>query len=380
MQTNIRATERIHTVVVGGGQAGLSAGYHLARRGIPFVILESSARVGDVWRNRWDSLRLFTPAWLDSLPGMPFPAPGRSFPTKDEMADYLEAYVAHFKLPVRTGARVDRVWRKDNRYYVDVGSMRYEADNVVIAMASYQAPRVPAYAQKLDPEIVQLHSKDYRNDSQLKRGGVLVVGAGNSGAEIAIETVRKGHATWLAGRDPGQIPFRIDSTVGKYVMAPLVLRFVFHRVLTLDTPMGRKAHAKMTAGGAPLIRQKAKDLLNAGIVRVPKVTGTVHGRPLLEGGAVLDVANVIWCTGFDPGFSWIDLPVFNENGRPRHDRGVVAGEPGLFFVGLHFLYALSSTMIHGVERDADRIAGLIARNPSTQQAVKPAGRMLANAG
>lgn len=353
-------SERIQTVVIGAGQAGLSVGYHLARRGAPFVILEANQRIGDTWRKRWDSLHLFTPARFDGLAGMPFPAPAHSFPTKDEMADYLEAYAARFRLPVRTGVKVDRVTRQGGRFLVTAGDLSVEADHVVVAMATYQVARLPAFARELDPGIVQLHSSEYRNPGQLRQGGVLVVGAGNSGAEIALELARRGYPTWLSGRDVGHIPLRIDGLPYRLLLGRLVLRGLFHRVLTMDTPIGRRLAPKLVARGAPLIRVKPEQLAAAGVERVRRTTGARDGRPVLEDGRVLDVANVVWCTGFHPGFSWIDMPAFDERGVPEHQRGVVAKEPGLGFVGLHFLYAMSSGMIHGVGRDAAHVAEAIA--------------------
>lgn len=354
-----RQIERVETVVVGAGQAGLSVGYHLARRGRPFVILDANERIGDSWRKRWDSLRLFTPARFDGLEGMPFPAPPNEFPTKNQMGDYLEAYAKHFRLPVRTGVRVDGVTRQGGTYLVTAGDLRFKAEHVVVAMAKYQEPKVPQFAQDLDPRIVQLHSCDYRNPTQLQKGAVLIAGAGNSGAEIARELASE-HKIWVSGRDVGQIPFSIGGLLGRMILTRLVLRFVFHRVLTVDTPLGRKVRPKVLHIGGPLIRVKWKHLAAAGAARAPKVLGVRDGLPLLENGQVLDVANVVWCTGFRPGFSWIDLPVFGEDGLPLQDRGVVPNEPGLYFVGLHFLYALSSTMIHGVGRDAGYIAEVIA--------------------
>jgi putative flavoprotein involved in K+ transport len=351
--------ERIQAVVIGGGQAGLSTGYYLARHGIEFVILEAHQRIGDSWRNRWDSLRLFTPARFDGLVGMPFPAPAHSFPPKDAMAGYLEAYATRFRLPVRTGVRVDHVSRVGDRYLVSAGDRSFEAEHVVVAMATFQRPKVPPFAGALDPGIVQLHSADYRNLAQLSSGGVLVVGAGNSGSEIALETARGGHPTWLSGRDTGHVPFRIEKTAGRLLL-PFIFRVVFHRLLTVDTPIGRKARPKAVSQGGPLIRVKPDDLAAAGVRRVPRMTGVRDGKPVLEDGRVPDVTNIVWCTGFHPGFSWIDLPVIRADGEPIHERGIVPGEPGLYFVGLHFLYALSSTMIHGVERDARRVADTIA--------------------
>jgi putative flavoprotein involved in K+ transport len=230
---------------------------------------------------------------------------------------------------------------------------------VVVAMANYQQPVVPGFARELDPRIVQLHSLAYRSPAQLAAGDVLLVGAGNSGADIALE-LAAGRTTWLSGRDTGHIPFRIEGLAARLLLVRLVIRILFHRVLTVDTPIGRKVRPKVLRSGGPLIRVKPRDLLAAGVRRVPRTVGARDGRPFLDDGRVLDVANVIWCTGFKPGFSWIDLPVLDERGEPRHERGLVSDVPGLYFVGLHFLYALSSTMIHGVARDAGRVATAIA--------------------
>jgi putative flavoprotein involved in K+ transport len=353
-------SERIPTVVIGAGQAGLSVGYHLTRRGLPCVILEANERIGDNWRRRWDSLRLFTPARFDGLDGMPFPAPPHSLITKDQMADYLEAYAARFALPVRTGVKVDAVRRRGEGFVVSAGDLEIEADQVVVAMANYQQSRVPPFAGALDSRIVQLHSVDYRNPSQLAPGAVLIVGAGNSGSEIAMELARTGHKTWISGRDVGHVPFRIEGFAARLLLRPL-FRIVFHRVLTIDTPIGRKVRPRVVSHGAPLIRVKPADLAAAGVERVGRTSGVQDGRPMLDDGRVLDVANVIWCTGFHPGFSWVELPVFDESGEPVQQRGFATGEPGLAFVGPHFLYALSSAMIHGVGRDANRAAAAIAR-------------------
>jgi putative flavoprotein involved in K+ transport len=352
--------ERFEVIVIGAGQAGLSVGYHLARRGLSFVILEAHSRIGDSWRRRWDSLRLFTPARYDGLDGMPFPAAGDSFPTKDEMGDYLKAYADRFALPVRTGTKVDSLARVGDRYVVTAGERRFEAGHVVVALANFQRGRVPQFAEALDPGIVQLHSSDYRNPSQLRPGGVLIVGAGNSGSEIAKELAREGRDVWMSGRDTGHLPFRIESFLGRHVLVRMVLRVLFHRILTVSSPVGRKARPEMLSKGGPLIRVKPKDLAALGVVRVPRVAGVKDGRAVLEDGRVPDAANVIWCTGFHPNFSWIRLPVFGERGAPEHERGVVPGEPGLYFVGLEFLYAFSSTMIHGVGRDARFVAERIA--------------------
>jgi putative flavoprotein involved in K+ transport len=352
--------ERIGVLVVGAGQAGLSVGYHLRKLGMEFIILDANARVGDSWRQRWDSLRLFTPNRFNGLDGMPFPGPRYDYPTKDEMADYLESYAAHFQLPVLHGVRVQRLWREGTRYLVDAGSRQYEADHVVVAMASYQGSKIPAFAGALSPDIVQLHSCEYKSLAQLKPGGVLIVGTANSGAEIAMETATA-HPTSIAGRDVGQMPFNIRNPLVQRVVLPVLFRVVFHRVLTIRTAVGRKARAKMLGGGLPRIRQRRAELDTVGVTWVDRVAGVTNGRPRLADGRTLDVRNVIWCTGYDLGLSWIDLPIFGENGEPRQTSGLVEGEPGLYFVGQHFQHSPSSTMIHGVGRDAGMIVRAIAR-------------------
>jgi putative flavoprotein involved in K+ transport len=314
-------------IVIGASQAGLAVGY-LACAGLRFVILEAHARIGDAWRGRWDSLRLFTPAKFDGLPGMAFPAPRNYFPTKDEMADYLEAYARRFALPVRTGVRVERLFQRGARYVVASRAGEFEAAQVVVAMAKYQQGRVPAFAASLSGEITQLHSQAYRNLAQLRPGGVLLVGAGNSGADIALEAARAGHATYLAGRDTGEVPFRPEGFLGRHLLGPLVLRLVFHHLLTVNTALGRKARPAVLANGGPLIRVKRADLRAAGVQRVERVTGVREGEPLLADGRTLKVANVLWCSGFEAGFEWIDLPVFDAGGAPRHSSGIAEGSRG----------------------------------------------------
>jgi putative flavoprotein involved in K+ transport len=286
------------------------------------VILDANQRIGDAWRTRWDSLRLFTPAGYDGLPGWPFPAPAWSFPTKDEVADYLEAYAARFELPVRTGVRVDGLSREGDRYVAAAGKHRFEADHVVVASGAYHRPRVPAFAAELDPGIVQLHSSEYRDPSQLQEGGVLVVGAANSGAEIALELSRT-HRTWLSGRHPGQEPARPGSRWFR-LLVPVVW-FMASHVLTVKTPIGRAVRQRFHVEGGrhsrglPLARVRPKDITAAGIERVPRTAGARGGLPVLDDGRVLEVANVVWCTGFVADLSWIDLPVFADDGGPVHD-------------------------------------------------------------
>jgi len=349
------SVESFETVIVGGGQAGLATAYHLKRQGRSFMILDASERVGDPWRKRWDSLRLYSPASYDGLPGLRFPAKRTAYPTTHEMADYLESYAAHFELPVQSGTAVDRLAKDVDRYVLTAGDQTFEADNVVVATGVMQKPRVPSFAPELDPRITQLHSNDYRNVSQLQPGAVLVVGASHSGSDIAYEAAAS-HHTILSGVDTGQIPARVDTRRGR--MGFRMLFFAGSHILTMDTPIGRKMRPHIRLGGAPLLRYRRKELLAAGVERVLERTVAVQdGLPVLDDGRVLDVRNVVWCTGFRPDFSWIDVPFERgDDGYPVQYRGVVASAPGLYFVGLLFLHSFTSMLIGGTGRDAERVA------------------------
>jgi putative flavoprotein involved in K+ transport len=270
---------------------------------------------------------------------------------------------------------VKHLSRNGARFLVDADPQLFEADNVVVAMGSYQLPRLPVFTGSLDPDIVQLHSGAYRNVAQLREGRVLVVGVGNSGAEIALD-VAAFQPTWLAGTESGRVPFNHGGALARHLFLPLMFRVIGHRVLTLRTPVGRKMRPKLLSHAAPLVRVKPADLAAAGILRVSRVVGTQDGLPVLKDEGVLPVENVIWCTGFRPDFSWIDLSVFGgqdkEPKEPIHDRGIVADEPGLYFVGLAFLYAMSSGFIPGVGRDAEHVVKHIAsrKQPTSNSAGK----------
>jgi putative flavoprotein involved in K+ transport len=358
--------EAFETVVIGGGQAGLAVGYHLTRRNQQFVILDAGARVGDAWRSRWDSLRLFTPARYSGLPGMRFPAPGWTFPTKDEMGDYLESYADTFALPVRTGVSVERLSRDGDGYLLEsAGGGRIHADRVVVASGAHRTPRVPPFSAELDPRIVQLHSGEYRNPGQLNDGPVLVAGVGNSGAEISFELSRS-HDVMLSGRESGQIPARHGSL--RFRLLVRVIRFLGYHVLTMRTPIGRRVGPKVAAQATPLIRVKSNDLTERGVERVPRVAGVRDGLPVLEDGRVLDVANIVWCTGFRHDLSWIDVPVLDEDGGPVHERGVATTSPGLYFAGLVFQFAAVSDVLPGIGRDAGYVGKHIAAQASTERA------------
>ena len=366
--------QRVETVIVGGGQAGLVAGYHLGRRGREFLILEGNERIGDSWRNRWDSLRLFTPAWVSKLDGWRFPAKSVSFPTKDEMGDYLEAYAEQFGLPFRTGVRVESVTKNGRGFVVTTADGRYEADNVILATGAERLPKVPAFASELDKGIRQMHSADYKGPHQLTDGPVLIVGLGNSGAEIGREVVRT-HETYVSGKPSAELPFKHGPNMARFVVP--IIRFVGLHVLSMRTPIGRKVRPKFVKLAAPLIRVKTKDLVAAGAELVGRTVGVENGMPVLADGRVLDVKNVIWCTGFRGDYSWVDAPAFDEDGSPRHRRGVASEVPGLYFMGLRFQFAAASDVFPGVGRDADYVAKHIAarvKTGSRDQVVSSSGR------
>lgn len=335
--------EHFDVLVIGGGQAGLATGYHLAQAGLRFVILDAGARTGDPWRQRWDSLRLFTPARINGLPGMPYPAPPGAVVTRDEIASYMESYAQRFGLPIRHGMRVDNLTRADSNFVATSGTSRVSSDQVVVATGSYPTPRLPAFASELDSGIAQFHSTQYRNPSQLQ-GDVLVVGAGNSGAEIAMDAAQH-RKTFLAGRKTGQIPYPLVFTRPVWWVGQLVM--------SRSTPIGRRmAAAQATGRGQPLVRIKPEHLAAAGVERMPRVVGTEQGKPKLEGGRILDIGTVVWCTGFDHTYPWIEMPISDDAGHILHTRGVVDSAPGLYFVGLPFQHRISSSLIGGVGEDA----------------------------
>lgn len=359
--------QHTETLIVGAGQAGLATGYHLAQLGREFLIVDGNHRIGDNWRCHYDSLKLYSPAKFDGLPGKDFPGDPWHFPGKDEVADFLEQYAVEMDLPVRTQTRVDRLVPRDGGgFTAHLGSERVECDNVVVATGTFgRTPRVPDVATSIDPRIRQLHSTVYKNPTQLQQGATLVVGASHSGYDIAYE-VAADRPTILVGPARGNIPLEWDSARFKVAM-PVVV-FLWRHVLTRRTPMGRKEMRKVRHQGAPTTRVKPHHLAERGVERIEqKVTGvSVDGKPMLDDGRVLDVANIIWATGFRRDFSWIEAPITDDDGWPREYRGVVADVPGLFFCGLSFQYAFSSMVLPGVGRDAAYVARKI-----TQRAKAP---------
>ena len=365
-------SERHEAVIIGAGQTGLAAGHHLAKRGVEFVILDANPRIGDQWRRRWDSLRLYSPARYDGLPGLPFPGPRSRYPSGNEMADYLETYAAHEKLPIRTGVGVESVRAGDPGYVIDTGEGRLEAAQVVVATGAFQHPNVPDFASELDPGILQLHSSDYRVPAQLADGPVLVVGFSHSGADVAYESALARHRTFLSGKSHGQLPFSVESRRGR--IAWPIMKFVAWNLLTLRTPIGRKMAPEIRKGGAPLLRIRRPELLHAGVeMLAARTVGVEDGKPMLADGQVLDVATVVWCTGFRTDYRWVEPAAIAADGWPVEDRGVVPSSPGLYFLGIPFQSGFTSMLVVGAGRDAAHVADRIAARARSGPEATPPG-------
>jgi putative flavoprotein involved in K+ transport len=370
--------KRYEVAVIGGGQAGLAMGYHLARQGRDFVILDAAPRVGHSWRTRWDSLTLFTPARYSGLPGLPFPGDPEHLPRKDEVADYLELYTRAFALPVRSGEAVVSLRGSpgEQGFEIETARARYRADQVVVATGPFQRPSIPALAAGLPGEILQLHSSEYRSPAQIASGGgVVVVGGGNSGVQIAAE-LSASRPTWLSVGE--KLPRLPERWLGRSVF------WWLERLGLMDVTVGSRIGRRVSArdgliGGSPetIARERGVRLLG----RVERVE---DGRLVTGAGERVDAAAVVWATGFRPDFRWIQPPVLDGAGRPVHARGVT-GVPGLYFLGLPWQHTRGSALIGWVGRDAAYLAarvderaraGRAAETPGerARQVVSPAAR------
>ena len=344
------------TIVVGGGQAGLAAGYFLARAGLDFTILDAHEEIGAAWDRRWDSLRLFTPARYNALPGLKFPGEPYALPGKAEVAAYLRRYARTFSLPVQSGVAVRTLHRHSGRFAAATSDGRtLTAASVIVATGANQRPHIPAFAASVSPAIVQMHSSEYREPAQLPEGKVLVVGAGNSGAQIALELAGAGRSVLLSGRDTGSLPRRLLGRDIYDWLWPTLMR------PTVDSSLGRRLmHGRLFAGD-PLIGMAPRALERPGLQRVGRALSAQDGFPLLEGhGPARDIRAIVWCTGFRPDYGWIELPALGLDGRPLHRRGIATGIPGLGFVGMRFQYRMGSALLGGVGEDAEHVAGEIA--------------------
>jgi putative flavoprotein involved in K+ transport len=347
--TSESRTPSFDVVVIGGSQAGLAVGYHLAHRGLRFVILDAGSEIGHVWRSRWDSLMLFTPAQYSGLPGMAFPSPKDTYPSKDDVATYLQAYVSAFDLPVRLNARVTSLTQRDEAYAVATADAEFTASQVVVATGPFQVPFVPPIADELDETVAQIHSADYRNPVQLPDGHVLVVGGGNSGFQIAGELAATREVDLAVGQ---RVPSLSQRLLGRDLFWWLSA-IGFMKVST-DSRLGRKlAKRDVLIGSSP------RGLRHAGVTLRKRLASAAGRRALFDDGSEQDVDAIVWATGYRPDFSWIDVPgVRDELGGIIHRRGVTDA-PGLSFIGLTWQHTRGSALIGFVGDDAAFIAGRI---------------------
>jgi putative flavoprotein involved in K+ transport len=335
--------------VIGASQAGLAIGYHLARRGVRFVILDAGSGIGQAWRSRWDSLTLFTPAQYSSLPGVAFPAPKDTYPSKDDVASYLQSYVSDLDLPVKLDAKVTSLTRHGGRYVVTTADERSTADQVVVATGPFQVPFIPPAAEGLDDGVFQVHSADYRNPTQLPEGEVLVVGGGNSGFQIAEELTATRKVSLAVGQRVPSLPQRF---LGKDLF--WWLNGVGFMKVSTDSRLGRKLSKRDV-----LIGSSARSLRRSGVTLRGRLTSASGRRAVFEDGSERDFDAIIWATGYRSDFSWLDVPsVKGTDGSIVHRRGVT-NEPGLFFLGLPWQHTRGSALIGFVKDDAAFIAGRI---------------------
>lgn len=362
------STTILDTAVIGAGAAGLHVGRRLAERGVRFELFDEHARIGDSWRERYRSLRLFSPRPFLSMPGMR-PDIGRfGFPTGMQLADYLEQYAQRFSLPVRLSTRVAELTRHtDGRFRLELaGGDEVLADHVVVTTGAHRIPITPDFAHELDPSIRQLHSLEYEGPEQLAEGPVLVVGAANSGTDLALEAAGEGHAVTLAGRHPGHVPVDIDTPIGNVLSGIFINRL---RHLTIDSAKGQAARAAGFGHGVMLVRNKIADLEHAGVELVGRIDRIEAGRPMTADGTAIDAATVVWCTGSRPELGWIRIDgVTDEAGYPIEHRGMATGCPGLAFVGMPFQYSLMSATLMGMERDAAYVVEELAAASVTESA------------
>jgi putative flavoprotein involved in K+ transport len=343
--------ESVDVLVVGAGQAGLALGHQLSRRDASVQLLDAGPGIGHSWRSRWDSLRLFSPARYDGLPGMPFPAPADSHPSKDEVADYLAAYAARFALPVRLNSPVLRLHRTDGGFAATTPTGTVHARQVVVATGPFQVPRIPAVADGLDPLVPQLHSSGYRNPGQLPAGGhVLVVGAANSGLQIAAELAATHHVTVAAGSKPTELPQRV---------AGRDLFFWLTRSGFFTVPTGSRIGRRLRARGDLVIGSSSTQLRRCGIDFRPRLTAVAGRTARFADGTGCELDAVVWATGYQSDYSWLHVPGVVVDGQVRQQGGV-SDVPGLYFLGLPWQTSRGSALLGFVGADAARLSARMA--------------------
>ena len=339
----------VDAVVIGGSQAGLAIGYHLAQRGMSFVILDAGPEIGHVWRSRWDSLTLFTPAQYSGLPGMTFPSSADAYPSKDEVAAYLHAYVSAFDLPVRLNSHVTSLTKRDEGYTVTTADEEFTASQVVVATGPFQVPVIPAIANGVDETVLQIHSADYRSPAQLPTGQVIVVGGGNSGFQIAEELAATRKVDLAVGKRMPSLPQRL---LGKDLF--WWLSGVGFMKVSTDSRVGQRSSQRDV-----LIGSSPQGLRRAGVTIRGRLANMLGRRAVFDDGSEMDVDAIVWATGYRSDYSWLDIPGIKDgDGHIVHRRGETDA-PGLFFLGLTWQHTRGSALIGFVKEDAAFIAGRI---------------------
>jgi putative flavoprotein involved in K+ transport len=351
----------LDVLVVGGSQAGLAMAWHLARQGLRYAVLEAGPEIGHAWRSRWDSLTLFTPAQYDALPGRPFPAPADTYPTKDPVAGYLQAYASALEVPVRLNARVTSLSRTEEGFEARTADQVFRAGQVVVTTGPFQTPFVPPAAQGLDESVTQLHSAGYRNPQALPEGPVLVVGGGNSGFQIAEEIAAAGRRVDLSIAT--KLPVLPQRLAGKDLFWWLTHLGLMR--VTTESRLGRRMSSREFVIGSSRRRLQAK-----GVRFRPRLTGTGARTAHFADGSTLDTGVVIWATGYRPDHSWIQIPGVARDGQIAHQRGVT-GVPGLYFLGLSWQHTSGSALLGFVGDDAAYLAGCVAARRRASDAASP---------
>jgi putative flavoprotein involved in K+ transport len=350
----------VEVAVIGAGQAGLAMGNFLQRQGRRFVILERAGDLAPAWRERWDSLTLFTPRRYSALPGLPFPGDPDGYPSRDEVIAYLERYAETFELPVELNSEVKKLDRGDGgRFRLELDDRTINADQVVVATGPFQTPYLPKLAERLDPDVFQTHATGYRRPQDVPPGTVLVVGGGNTGFQIAKELSATHRVVLSIGSRQKPLPQRL---LGRDLFWWLTKTRLLST--TVESRLGSRLRDRDT-----LIGSSPRELERRyGVELEPRAVDAEARTVRFEDGSELEVDAVIWATGYRPDYTWIDLPVFDEDGLLRHRRGVT-DVPGLYFLGLTWQHTRGSALIGWVEDDAEFIAQRIAEYQQSKERV-----------
>jgi putative flavoprotein involved in K+ transport len=346
----------LDVLVIGAGQSGLALGYHLQRTDLRFALVFAAPRLGAVWRSRWKSLRLFTPAEFCSLPGLSFPAPDGTYPGKDDVAGYLETYSCTFDLPVQLSTQVRSLTRDgDGTFAATTDDGTIVARQVVVATGPFQEPLMPALASNLSPTVAQMHSAAYQQPDVLPTGRVLVVGAGNSGMQIAEEVARSGRQVWLAvGSRPRTVRQR---PLGKDLFWWLTRTGLINK--PSDTRLAARFRTRELVIGVSW-----RSLRSAGVTLRPRLTGADGTAAHFADGSRQDVDAVVWATGFRPDYDWLDIDGAVVDEAPMHARGI-SPVPGLSFLGLPWQHTRGSALLGFVEDDAAWLAQRLVAHART---------------